>query len=103
MTPSNVITYRSELIESEKVVVDIRSIISEAAEGNVVVEVESESDGSYFFECSESLPTVNWKFLSRLEGTGRTLRFEDMVSNQQNRFYRVRKQFAANSSRGSLK
>ncbi|MBT5708217.1 MAG: hypothetical protein HOI66_18040 [Verrucomicrobia bacterium] len=103
VTPSNVITYRSELIESEKVVVDIRSIISEAAEGNVVVEVESESDGSYFFECSESLPTVNWKFLSRLEGTGRTLRFEDMVSNQQNRFYRVRKQFAANSSRGSLK
>jgi hypothetical protein len=102
VTPSHVSAYRSELIEPQKVVVDIRAIASKAAEGLVMVEVDSEPDVNYFFECSEYLPTVEWKFLARLEGTGRTLRFEDMVSRQRNRFYRVRKQSAANSSRGSL-
>jgi len=102
VTPTKVFAYRSELIESTKVAVDIRAIASKAAEGLVVVEVESEPDVSYFFECTEHLPTIEWEFLARLGGTGRKLRFEDIVSRQRNRFYRVRKQSAANSSRESF-
>ena len=103
VTPSKVFAYRSELIESSKVAVDIRAIASEAADGLVVVKVNSEANVSYSFEYTEHLPTLEWKFLDRLEGTGRELRFEDMISRERNRFYRVRKQSVTNSSQESIR
>jgi hypothetical protein len=100
--PISVIADRSGPIESLRMAIDIRAIASEDEEGSIVVEVESEAGVNYLFEYAERLPTVEWEFLTRLEGTGRKLRFEDPISRKRNRFYRVRERPAMTSSQESL-
>ena len=55
----------------------------------VRVEVESEPSLNYRLESATRLPSGRWEEVATREGTGGVLRFENLLSDQTSRFFRV--------------